>query len=279
MDCNGWIVVTGANSGMGRVLAESLVKRGYRVIMACRNLPRSEPVYRELAAGCPDRVRLLRLDLSSFDSIISFTGILDEENIRVSVLVNNAGVMNRDFLLTQDGFEQNLGINYLAPFLLTCRLLPLIPRGGHILNIASCTYRFGKVSKHMFVPDVCNYDRFRSYSTSKQALILFSLELAQRLGDSGIMVNAVDPGVVDTGIITMHRWFDPLTDIFFRPLILSPEQGISRTLRLIIGDVPENISGMYWGRKRPIRLSSKILHHPYRKNLWADTEKVLRPWL
>ena len=104
-------------------------------------------------------------------------------------------------------------------------------------------------------------------------------ELAERLKGEKIIVNAVDPGVVDTGIITMHRWFDPIVDWIFRPIIRTPAQGVERTLLLVTDKVDCNQSGIYWGRYRPVMISPTVLNNPYRWRLWNDTEKIVSKWL
>lgn len=280
MEPDGYIVVTGANGGMGASLTESLARRGCRVMMACRNLEKAGRVQERIAASCPDAdIRLYRLDLASFDSVRAFTQQLQTDGIRVSALVNNAGVMNRDFALTADGYEQNIGINYIGTYLLTRRMIPLLERGGCIVNTGSLTYRIGRVNEAMFVPDASRYTRFGTYGVSKQAVVLFTLELAERLRERGVRVYAVDPGVVNTGIITMHRWFDWIVDVLFRPAIRTPQEGAERTLSLLAGEAADFAPAVYWGRRRPVKLSSRVLDNPYRSRLWADTERIVADWL
>ncbi len=280
MESKGYIIITGANGGMGASLTESLIKLGYQVLMACRNIKKGEEIKKRLVSLYEGAdIKLYTLDLASFDSIKCFTEQLYEDKIRIAALVNNAGVMNRDFLLTADGFEQNLGVNYIGTYLLTRRVIPLLEEGGHIINTGSLTYQIGKVNNKMFIPDKKHYTRFGSYGISKQAIILFTLELAERLKRENIIVNAVDPGVVNTGIITMHRWFDPVVDWIFRPIIRTPEQGVERTLLLVTDKVDYKQSEIYWGRYRPVMISSKVLNNPYRWQLWNDTEKIVLKWL
>ena len=91
--------------------------------------------------------------------------------------------------------------------------------GSRIVNTLSCTYRIGRVDGRLLEPDPERYARFRAYGTSKLALLLFSIELREQVARQGIGVFAADPGIVDTNMITMHRWFDPIADLLFRPLI------------------------------------------------------------
>ena len=129
---------------------------------------------------------------------------------------------------TADGYERSLQVNYIAPKLITERLMPHIAKGGKVINTLSCTIKNGN-----FVPlqkDITKDSRREStisslkhYSDAKYMMALFTINLA--LEHKDITVCAADPGIVNTGIITMHRWYDPLADIFFRPFIKSSAQG------------------------------------------------------
>lgn len=118
--------------------------------------------------------------------------------------------MNGGFRLTEDGLEEDLAVNYVGAAALAFGLLPLMDEGSRIVNTVSCTYRIGRVGKDLLQPDPHRFRRFSSYGSSKLALLLFTLELASRMARRGIRVNAADPGVVDTGMLTMAagsiRW-------------------------------------------------------------------------
>ncbi len=105
-------------------------------------------------------------------------------------------------------------------------------------------------------------------------LLLFTLELARRTAGR-IGVYAADPGVVDTGMITMHRWFDPLSDLLFRPLIKSPEQGARTALALATGDLPDERQALYWAGMKPKRVAHPVTCHPCRQALWEQTERLV----
>lgn len=142
--------------------------------------------------------------------------------------MNNAGTMETGLHITDDGFERTVSVNYLGPYLLTRKLLPALTCGARIVNMVSCTYAIG----HLDFPDFFRQGRKGSfwripvYSNTKLALMLFTIELSERLREKGITVNAADPGIVSTDIITMHQWFDPLTDIFSAPLSARRRKGL-----------------------------------------------------
>ena len=185
--------------------------------------------------------------------------------------------MATHYYTSTDGFEGTVAVNYIAPYLLTRRLIPLMHRGTRIVNMVSCTYAIGKIGPSFFLKGKeGSFWRIPIYSNTKLALWLFTRKLSLLLKERGITVNASDPGVVSTNIIKMNMWFDPLTDIFFRPLIRTPRQGADTAIRLLLNSEYNDCSGgMYVsGKKR--NLKEKYLYHPQMNKLWDDTEKIIR---
>ncbi len=265
-------IVTGASGGMGQVLTTELLRRGYRTVMACRDLKKSEPIRQRILQRCSaTELELLPLDLASLDSIRQFSELLKQRDETISVLINNAGSMNDSFRLSQDGFEMTTAVNYIGTAALTLSLLPLMHSGSRIINTLSCTHRIGQVGPGWTKVDREHFARFKCYGNSKLALLLFSLELERTLRNRGIEVFAADPGVVDTGMITMHRWFDPITDLLFRPLIKSPEKGAATALKLATDETiakdETNTPNLYWMGEKPKKISEHVLTHPYRAEI------------
>lgn len=267
-------IVTGASGGIGQALTERLARQGYRVLMACRNPEKSEPILARIRkrSGNPE-ISLRPLDLGSLESIARFTAELKTRGEKIDVLLNNAGTMNGAFGLTADGFERTVGVNYVGTAALTLSLLPLMHPGSRVVNTLSYTCRIGRIDDRLLEPDPARYARFRAYGTSKLALLLFSLELRERVARQGIGVFAADPGIVDTGMITMHRWFDPIADLLFRPLIKTPEQGAETSLQLARGLLPVNGNALYWRNGKARRVPDATVNHPYRERLW---ERILQ---
>lgn len=271
------IVITGANSGIGLAMTRALAGTGARIVMACRDLEKSSVALESIRAGCPGaRVELMRLDLASRASIESFADQLLAKKQPVSVLVNNAGVLCHSYRETADGFETTIGVNYIGQYLLTRLLLPLVSRpGGRIVNTSSVMFRLGRVGPGFFVRKKKPFHGFQNYSDSKLAFLLFSLELAERTKTEGITVNSFDPGIVNTKMITLDRWFDPLADLIFRPLIRTAEQGARTGVFLASDQGVAGVTGGYFINNRSRKIPGRVAGHGYRRELWDETERLL----
>ena len=105
-----------------------------------------------------------------------------------------------------------------------------------------------------------------------------SMYLSERLREKGITVNAADPGIVSTDIITMHQWFDPLTDIFFRPFIRTPKKGASTAVGLLLDEAVAGVSGQLYAGNRRKELSDNYIYHVQKEQLWEITEQLLAQW-
>jgi retinol dehydrogenase 12 len=219
-------------------------------------------------------MELLELDLASVKSIQSFVNTIENRKIEITILINNAGILSNLYQETVDGFELTIGVNYIGQYLLTRLLLPNISRGiGRIINTSSIMYRLGKVDTGFFQNREKKYRRFHSYANSKLALLLFSQELAERVRQDGITVNSVDPGIVNTNMLTMDKWFDPLTDKIFRPVIKTEERGAKTSVYLAMDQRMENVTGRYFVNLQERNIPWWVKYHQFRKKLWEETAK------
>lgn len=277
----GVAIVTGGDGGMGRVITEACAKSGYHTIMTCRSLKEALPIRDRMLERHPDaKIEVMELELTSRPSILQFVETLNHRGEKVAILVNNAGVLCNSFQLTKEGIEESTAVNYLAPYLLTRLLLPLMGSGSRVVNTVSITYKIGKIEEGFFVPNP-KLPRIPRYANSKLALLLFTLELAERVRKRGILVNAADPGIVDTKMIHLEKWFDPLTDLFFRPFIRKPKKGAETAIMLALSGEVDGITGRCFSNSKEIILSDEVSNHPYRKALWEKTEELLSstPWV
>jgi len=221
-------IVTGASGSMGSCACKMLSRRGFRVIMACRNTIKGEEKRREITSTAPSsELEVMELDLSSFQSIRNFAAELKQRGERIDALFNNAGVISRNFCLTEDGWEQSMGVNFAGAVLLTELLLPLMNDGARIVNMVSlmCNVASFKHDKLFSPAPPKKFNKLARYASSKLALLFYSIGLSERL-QGRIKVNVADPGVVDSNMLRMGKWFDPLTDALFRPFCKSPSKGV-----------------------------------------------------
>jgi NAD(P)-dependent dehydrogenase (short-subunit alcohol dehydrogenase family) len=218
-------VITGADGGMGIEITRYVAKAGFRVIMMCHHRNEAEKARQILIDETGNTaIEVLEADFSSLKSVAQAAEQLLTRQECIALLMNNAGTLETGRHLTEDGLEQTVSVNYVAPYLLTRKLLSCMKKGSRIVNMVSCTYAIGRLDFPDFFTQgkKGRFWRIPVYSNTKLALTLFTFDLAHRLQERGIRVNAADPGVVSTNMITMHQWFDPLTDLFFRPFIRSP---------------------------------------------------------
>ena len=272
-------VITGADGGMGTEITRAVAAAGYRVIMACYNREKAEQKRQMLIkeTGNPDiEVRLI--DLANLSTVVSFADTLLQEGTPVSLLMNNAGTLETRRSITVDGLERTVSVNYVGPYLLTRKLLPLMQAGSRVVSMVSCTYAIGRLDFPYFFEQgrKGSFWRIPIYSNTKLALTLFTLRLAELVRERGIVVNCADPGVVSTDIITMHMWFDPLTDILYRPFIRTPRQGADTAIRLLLEEEAGQRTGTLNYNGKPKRLSEKYTKHSQMQELWDRTEQIVR---
>ena len=275
-------VITGADGGMGMEITRAVAAAGYKVIMACRD-PEIAEEKRQLIMRETGNIALeiVPVNLASLSSTASFANELLQRGEVITLLMNNAGTMETKRRITEDGLERTVSVNYVAPYLLTRKLLPLMEEGSRIVNMVSCTYAIGRLD----FPDFFlrgkkgAFWRIPIYSNTKLALTLFTIALSEKVEGKGIVVNAADPGIVSTKIITMHMWFDPLTDIFFRPFIRTPRQGAATAISLLLDEDAGKRTGTLNVSCHPKQLSEKFFHHVQMKELWDKTEEIVAKWL
>ena len=262
------IIVTGASGSMGAVAAEALARQGHAVVMACRNPEKAATVRADILSRVPGAsLEIRQLELSSMASVRDFAaGFCPGE---ITALFNNAGAISRAYTLTSDGLEHTFAVNYFGPFLLTRLLLDKMPAGGRVVNMVSLTCRFVRVDEASLRPSEKDFSQLGTYARSKLALLHFSQELARRHPE--LRVNVADPGIVNSGIISMGRWFDPLADWLFRPFIKSPEKGAVPALTALASEEGNRYFVGNGSREIPERYRDPGLQ----RRLWEATERLL----
>ncbi|XP_035024862.2 retinol dehydrogenase 14 [Hippoglossus stenolepis] len=276
------VLVTGANSGIGKATAAAIVKLRGRVIMACRDLSSAEEAAREIREQTgADRAQLVlkQLDLASLTSVHAFCQDVMKEEPRLDVLINNAGVYQCPYTRTEDGFEMQFGVNHLGHFLLTHLLLDLLKRSApsRIVVVSSKLYKHGHIdfedlnSEH-------SYDKASAYSRSKLANLLFTCELAHRLEGSGVTVNALTPGIVRTNLgrhVHVPVLAQPVFNLLSWGLFKSPEEGARTSVFLACSPDADGVQGKCFADGRPQVLLDKATDREVASKLWDISEVMV----
>ena len=277
------IIVTGATGSIGLAAVKSLLSKDLPVIMACRNIKKADSQRDSLIKQFPhSEIDILELDLNSLASIRAFVEEIKNQSFKVDKLLNNAGIICRDFTVNDDGFETTLAVNYLGPLYLSKLMIPLMDDGFNIVNTVSVTRGVSKLDEHFFDLDKKRFSQLGTYGKAKYALFLSSLTLSEKIKNGS--VNLTDPGVVDSNMISMHRWFDPLADVLFRPFCKSPEKGAIPAVNALLykstdngqqsTDLLQRNVKLFSGNRSKV-ISQKHYDNPIRKWLWEESCKQL----
>jgi NAD(P)-dependent dehydrogenase (short-subunit alcohol dehydrogenase family) len=280
------VIVTGANGGIGFVVARTLVGRGARVVLACRDRAKGDAAADRIRAEHPaGEVTCLPLDLADLDSVAAFVAAYRVEYDRLDLLINNAGVMYPPLRRTRQGFELQFGTNHLGHFALTGRLLPLLlaTAQARIVNVASNAYRTGTIDLGDLNWERRRYSRFAAYSQSKLAVLLFTLELHRRLTATGspLRVAAAHPGWTYSGSSPGRGGVVTAFNAIGRFVAMKVADGALPTLRAATD--PDVESGSYWGPAHrmenagppvPASRNGRALDAAVAGALWAESERL-----
>jgi NAD(P)-dependent dehydrogenase (short-subunit alcohol dehydrogenase family) len=229
------VVVTGANSGIGRAAAQGLAGAGARVVLAVRSVEKG----RAAAGGMPGQTEVRALDLASLDSVREFAAGWDGD---IALLINNAGVMVPPLTRTADGFELQFGTNHLGHFALTNLLLERVR--GRVVTVSSTAHRLGRIDFDDLNWERKPYRAWRAYGQSKLANLLFTAELQRRLtaAGSGVLATAAHPGYAATNLQfhSGRRLLDLISAIGNRVLAQDENGGALPTLYAAVADIPGN---------------------------------------
>ena len=277
------IVVTGANTGIGLETAVALAAMGAHVVMTARSRAKGEAALAEVRRRTgSDAVELGDLDLASFASIRAFADWLLTTHDRLDVLVNNAGLILDHRLETDQHFEMMFGVNHVGHFLLTDllreRLVASAPARVVVLSSVAHRYAIGGMDR-ADLDATGSFSGMGRYSQSKLANALFAAELARRLAGTGVTVNAVHPGAInshfggdgDTGAM------GALIKVFGKVVLRSPKAGAKTSVLLASSRLPRvaGQTGGYWSHGRRWKASRRARSLSEARWLWEETERLV----
>jgi NAD(P)-dependent dehydrogenase (short-subunit alcohol dehydrogenase family)/carbon monoxide dehydrogenase subunit G len=244
-------VVTGATSGLGRVVAAELAALGARVVLVGRSREKLDRALAEIQeeSGNFD-VAAEQADLSLMSEVRALAGRLLEREKAIHILVNNAAVLPAEKTMTAEGLETAFATNLLSPWLLTRLLIPRLEASApaRIVNVSSGGMYLSGLDVDELLDPSDPYDGSRAYARAKRGLMVLTEAWAEELADSGVVVNAMHPGWADTpGVQDSLPAFHRLT----RPVLRTPEQGADTIVWLAAATEAGQVSGKFWLDREP----------------------------
>ncbi|CAG5895824.1 unnamed protein product [Menidia menidia] len=271
------VIITGANTGIGKETARDLAKRGARIVMACRDLERAEEARSDILEDTGNENLVIRkLDLSDLKSIKAFADVINREEKQVNILINNAGIMMCPYSKTADGFEMQFGVNHLGHVLLTYLLLDLIKRSApaRIVVVASVAHTWTGLRLDD-INSERSYDTMKAYGQSKLANVLFARSLAKRLQGTGVSVFSLHPGVVQSDLWRHQHQCIQVAVKIFRVFTKTTVEGAQTTIYCAVEPGLESLSGGYFSDCAPARCSRNAADDDLAQKLWEVTCNML----
>lgn len=269
-------LITGANTGIGRVTARELAKQGFHVFVACRSRERTQALLDEVHRVAPEAsIEWLALDLASLASVRQCAQAFLARDLPLHLLINNAGLAGAKGQ-TEEGFELAFGVNHLGHFLLTKLLLERIQSSApaRIVTVASrAHYRAKGLDWEALREPTKTVSAIDEYSVSKLANVLFSAELGRRLQGTGVTSYSLHPGVVATEVWRSLPWpLDALVKLF----LISPERGAATSLHCALAVDLARETGLYYDDCRPRTPSRVARDAALAAELWQSSEHWVR---
>jgi NAD(P)-dependent dehydrogenase (short-subunit alcohol dehydrogenase family) len=270
------VVITGGTSGIGQVAAERLAAMGARIVLVARSKSRGEAALgrlHELASAQAHRVHYG--DVSRLADLNRLVTEIRAAEPRIDVLINNAGAVFGQRQVTEDGLELTFATNHISYFVLTDGLREQLAAAGtaRVINTSSHAHYRAKIDFDDLQSER-NYKAFPVYCLSKLCNILFTRVLARRLAGTGVTVNSLHPGFVNTRFGDQTGgWTERLFGVL-KLFAISPEKGAETIIYLASsGDVAKT-SGLYFYKCKPVEPSKLALDDAVAERLWTETAKL-----
>ncbi|XP_063860908.1 retinol dehydrogenase 12-like [Scylla paramamosain] len=276
------VIITGGTAGIGKETARDLLRRGARVIIACRNMEKGRKVADELrsASNAGGEVLVRRLDTSDLSSVRTFAKeVLDTEKA-IHVLINNAGIYGMGKRqVTADGLELTMATNHFGHFLLTNLLLGRLKESGksRVVNVSSLAHKFAPDFDLNDLAISNNYTPNKAYAASKLCNVLFTRELADKMAGTDMTVNSLHPGLVRTEIFDSMN-FSLLTFLTHIMLVIASKDAISgaqTNIHLAVSEEVEGVSGRYFADCKDAPMDDMALRKDLATGLWEASIKAV----
>jgi NAD(P)-dependent dehydrogenase (short-subunit alcohol dehydrogenase family) len=268
-------IVTGTTSGIGKETAVALAAAGARVAIVCRTRDKGEPALAEIRQRSGGAVDLFVADFGSQRAVRALAVRLAAALPRVDVLVNNAGLIMDERVLTEDGLETTFAVNHIGYFLLARLLQPKLCASApaRIVNVASRAHRSGTI-RFDDLMGARSFDGWKAYTQSKLANIVFTYELARRLAGTGVTVNCLHPGVVASNFGNAGPTLIRLGVRIGRRFMKTPARGAETSIYLASAPEVQGVSGEYFVNRREARSSDESYDAAVAARLWTVSEEL-----
>lgn len=258
-------LITGANTGIGKATAIELSKRCHQIILFCRDSEKTKLALEAIQSANQDSdTHLIPVDLSERSAVEYACKQVEENFQKIDVLINNAGILKRNPIYSSDNIEITFSTNYLAPYLISRKLKPLLQKGSkpQIINVTSALYKNGHIPDDL-PTNSTKFDGNKAYANSKLLNILDTFQLAEELQNDGISVNCLHPGVVGTDALREYPgWINWL----LKKVLMKPEEAARFILNIADLKNVEKTTGTYFYKNKPEEIKNKLnLMEKYRK--------------
>lgn len=263
------ILVTGSTDGIGLETALELASAGHQVILHGRSEAKVQRACNTIRQAAPNAVlQTAHADLADLDAVALMAQDLAARLPKLDALINNAGVYMTGRRVSKDGFEMTLAVNYVAHFLLTALLLPLLKKSSdpRVVTVSSIAHTSGHLDFDNLNGER-HFDSYQAYAASKLADALFANELARR--EPWLCSNSLHPGVIDTKLL--HTGFSAKGD--------SVAVGARTSVYLAASPEIKGISGKYFYNCTAVRPATSAEDRQLARQLWEWSASAVRPWL
>jgi NAD(P)-dependent dehydrogenase (short-subunit alcohol dehydrogenase family) len=277
------VLITGGNAGIGLETAVALAREGAHVVITSRDAARGARALAEIEQRSGGSAEVMALDLSSFASVRALADTFSAAHPQLDVLILNAGGVLAERRVTEDGHERQFQANHLGHFLLMQLLRDNVVESApsRVVVVASSAHKSFKGT--LDFDDIegarSRYHGFQTYYRTKLMNILFTRELARRLGDTGVTANSLHPGFVASKFAREGdlSWWGNIGMPLTRPFSISSEKGARTSVYLASSPAVDGITGHYFAKCREARPSPKAQDDVAAARLWEISEEMVGP--
>ena len=269
-------LITGATNGIGEEAAKELNKMGAEIVFVARNEEKGEQLKAELKEATGKEPTMILANLSSQAEVKSAAEKFLSMEKPLNILLNNAGIMNRERSITEDGLEEVFSVNHLAYFTFTLMLIDKLKstEGSRVVNVASGAHQFVKEMNFGDLQSEKVFKPMQVYGQSKLANILFTKSLANKLADHGVTVNCLHPGFVSTGIGSNNKGIWNILMSLARPFARNTDKGAETSVYLCSSPEVKDISGEYFVDCKIEKVSDAAKSSDQADKLWKISSEL-----